>query len=281
MKMNEVDQFDGTCGRVTPDDCRTYCKDGMVMFNGLFSDGELDILSKEINQLKKMEHPGRVVEERTGAVRALNGPHLNSKILNSIVTLDRVLNIAKTLLNDEVYLYQFKVNFKEPFDGEVWEWHQDFPFWHFEDGMPKADSINVCIFLDEVTEFNGPLILMPGTQKLGMIEKGRYEDCVRDSDWSSDFGTKLKFSLDRDVVSELAAEFDMIAPKGVRGSAMAFNPNTVHGSSSNMSPFERRMLIITYNSIGNAPDQSRIWRPEFVVGRDVRALRSVRSSLFE
>lgn len=279
--MNEIDQYNSHCERVAPDQRNAYHEDGVLILDNLFSDEEINLLSEEVNRLKELEHPGRVIEERTGAVRALNGPHLSSEILSSVVTLDRMLDIAKVLLKDDVYLYQFKVNFKEPFDGEIWEWHQDFPFWHYEDGMPEAESINICVFLDEVTEFNGPLILMPGTQRLGMIRKDRYEDRIKDNNWSAGFGSKLKFSLDRDVVDELAGEFDMLAPKGPRGSAMVFSPNTVHGSAPNMSPFGRRMLIITYNSVRNAPDKGRLWRPEFVVGRDVRPLSSIRSSLFE
>jgi len=32
--------------------------------------------------------------------------------------------------------------------------------------MPEARAMNVAIFLDEVNEFNGPLMLIPGSHKL-------------------------------------------------------------------------------------------------------------------
>ena len=35
--------------------------------------------------------------------------------------------------------------------------------------------MNISIFLDDVTEFNGPLFLIPGSHKAGILEAGHDE----------------------------------------------------------------------------------------------------------
>jgi ectoine hydroxylase len=40
-----------------------------------------------------------------------------------------------------VYIYQFKINVKAAFGGDVWQWHQDYIFWRNEDGMPGTESL--------------------------------------------------------------------------------------------------------------------------------------------
>ena len=39
-----------------------------------------------------------------------------------------------------------------------------------DDLMPSSRAMNIAIFLDEVTEFNGPLLFIPGSHKKGIIE---------------------------------------------------------------------------------------------------------------
>ena len=62
-------------------------------------------------------------------------------------------------------MHQFKINGKAAFDGDVWQWHQDYGTWMNDDLMPNARAMNVAIFLDEVNEFNGPLMFIPGSHK--------------------------------------------------------------------------------------------------------------------
>src|SRR3546814_9383263 len=59
-------------------------------------------------------------------------------------------------------MHQFKINAKAAFDGEVWQWHQDFGTWHRDDEMPEPRAMNIALFLDEVSAVNGPLMFIPG-----------------------------------------------------------------------------------------------------------------------
>ena len=58
---------------------------------------------------------------------------------------------------------------KEAFGGDIWQWHYDFATHHREDGVPKPLALNLHIFLDEVSEFNGPLWFVRGSHRHGPV----------------------------------------------------------------------------------------------------------------
>ena len=66
-------------------------------------------------------------------------------------------------------MHQFKINAKAPFDGDVWQWHQDYGTWKRDDGMPEARAMNISVFLDEVYPYNGPLMFIPKSHKRGTL----------------------------------------------------------------------------------------------------------------
>jgi ectoine hydroxylase len=53
---------------------------------------------------------------------------------------------------------------------------------------------------------------------------------------------------------------------------MVFHANLFHGSGVNMSPFDRRVIFISYNSVNNRPERTRPPRPEFLAARDLSPL---------
>ena len=74
---------------------------------------------------------------------------------------------VEQLFGEKIYMHQFKINGKAAFDGDVWQWHQDYGTWKTDDDMPEARAMNVAIFLDEVNEFNGPLMFIPRQPQAG------------------------------------------------------------------------------------------------------------------
>ena len=57
-----------------------------------------------------------------------------------------------------------------------------------------------------------------------------------------------------------------VAPKGTPGSVIFADPNIIHGSAPNISPWGRAMISLTLNSVENKHRGSR--RPEWVVMND-------------
>jgi len=219
--------------------------------------------------LSEQDPPGIVRERDTGLVRALHGCHLTNATFDRLTRLPKMLGPVEQALEGQVYVYQFKINFKMAFGGDVWKWHQDFIYWLKEDGMPSSSCMNVLIFLDDVNEFNGPLLLIPRSHHHGLIEV-RMSTGNGAGDWRESFSVDLKYALDKGTIARLVEESSIVAPKGPRGSVLFFHPNLVHGSAPNISPFDRTVLIVTYNHVGNVPAATARPRPEFIVSRDSR-----------
>ena len=44
---------------------------------------------------------------------------------------------VEQVFGEKLYMHQFKINAKAKFDGDVWQWHQDYGTWLRDDGMPS------------------------------------------------------------------------------------------------------------------------------------------------
>jgi len=65
-------------------------------------------------------------------------------------------------------------------------------------------------------------------------------------------------------VAWLIERYGVVSCKGRSGSVLFFHPNVVHGSGNNMSPFNRTLILVTYNSTTNVPHFPEKRRPEFL-----------------
>ena len=138
--------------------------------------------------------------------------------------------------------------------------------------------MSAAIFLDEVTEFNGPLLLIPGSHRAGVIDTSAKQTVLADhyadddgSDrpsWISNLTADLKYSLGKDEISRLVQTNGIEAPKGPAGTVLLFDANIAHASTNNISPFDRVVTLITFNSVENIPVDVPNPRPEFLVSRD-------------
>ena len=116
------------------------------------------------------------------------------------------------IFGEALYMHQFKINGKMAFDGDVWQWHQDYGTWMNDDLMPDRRAMNVAIFLDEVNEFNGPLMFIPGSHKQGVI------DAQHDITTTS----YPLWTIDNDAIAQLVEraggkDGGIVAPKGPAG----------------------------------------------------------------
>lgn len=262
--------------RLSPKQLKTYENEGFLLIREYFSQAEVSLMKAELPDLFSEDSPRRVLEKDSKVVRSVYGSHTTNEVFRRLSQHPRVVEPAMQILGSDVYVYQLKINAKAAFGGDIWEWHQDYVFWRKEDGMPAARVLNATIFLDEVHEFNGPMLIIPGTQKEGVIDVPAHNSlpsAYSDSPaWISNLTADLKYSLAKDTVARMVTEHGIVAPKGPAGSVLFFHGNLVHGSVPNMSPFDRALTIITYNSTENIPVTTKEPRPEFLVSRDQRPL---------
>jgi ectoine hydroxylase len=264
--------------RMTKEQLQFYEDEGFLLLENQFSPVEIAVMKAELPRLFDEDSPSRVVEKEGGTTRSVYGSHLVNNIFGRLTRHPRLIEPVKQIIPDEVYVYQFKINAKAAFRGDLWAWHQDYIFWRDEDGMPAPQVTSVAIFLDDVTEFNGPLFLIPGSHREGVIEVAAHDQLRAGTnglgtynnspEWISNLTADLKYSLDTDKVAGLVQRYGIVAPKGKAGCALFFHGNLVHASTINISPFSRAVVIITYNSVQNVPRPVDKPRPEFLVSRE-------------
>ena len=72
--------------------------------------------------------------------------------------------------------------------------------------------------------------------------------------------------LDNATITRLVAEGGIVSPKGPAGSVILFHGNLVHGSPSNMSPFDRTIVYLSLCHVDNHIRQFK--RPAWIAHRD-------------
>jgi len=246
------------------DDYRAW---GYILRERLFAPAELECIRAEVDGSGQFQPAIMVREDLADSVRSVYGGYDSSPTLCRLIEDSRLAESAMCLLGNAVYVYQFKVNMKQAFVGDIWPWHQDFAFWRHLDGMPEPDAVTAALFLDDVTEFNAPMFCVPGSHRSGLYQAEQFSGQTSAADLEKqelDVSNRLRFTLPDVVVSALVAAHGLTSVTAPRGSVLFFHPNLVHASGVNLSPFHRRQVFITYNSIENAlPEKSA--RPGYLV----------------
>ena len=246
--------------KLTEAQLREFDHEGYVFLPNVFSRAEADMLNEEAHRIFAMQRE-EVWRESNGVVaRTAFAAHTYSEPYRRLGRHPRLIGPVEQLVDGRVYMHQFKINAKAAFDGEIWQWHQDYGTWKADDGMPEARAMNLAVFVDEVNEFNGPLYFIPKSHKKGAIEAKHDLTTTSYPLWV----------IDNDVIAKLVKQGGIVAPKGPAGSAIFFHGTLVHGSPPNMSPWDRQIIYVTYNSVQNAI--TRYKRPAHIAHRDFTPL---------
>lgn len=248
-------------------DILTYQHDGVLVLPDLFSHAEVDTLRTAFERDARLPGEYRVTEANGVDVRAVYASHMRQEEYRVLIRSSRLLYPAQQLIGPDIYLYQFKINAKAPFGGDSWAWHQDYVAWKIADNIPGPNLINVVIFLDDVNEFNGPIIFVPGSHTDGPVRVARNDEHRSDQHLDPD-----DIALTPAEMAYLIDRHGLISPKGGPGTVVLFHPEIVHGSAANMSSFPRRLIIATYNHVRNTPRPVGEPRPEYLVCRDTKPL---------
>ena len=116
--------------------------------------------------------------------------------------------------------------------------------------------MNLLILLDEVTEFNGPLVFIKGSHTHGPVPATLDTETTSYPLWV----------VDNETVSNLVDNGALVSAKGPPGTVLIFGDSLVHGSSINMSPWPRMIFSLILNPVSNA--LTRHQRPEHQHHRD-------------
>ncbi len=226
--------------RLTEAQMKQFQEEGWLFLPELFSAEEIEVLREESAAVLSSNRP-EIWREKSGAPRTAFAAHTYNDAFALLGRHPRLIEPVEQVFGEKLYMHQYKINAKAKFDGDVWQWHQDYGTWLRDDGMPEPRAMNISVFLDEVYPYNGALMLVPRSQHHGNLAAGH------------DLGTTSYplWTLDNATVEKLVAEGGIVAPTGKPGGVMMFNGNLVHGSAGNITPFSRRIVYLTLNAVSN------------------------------
>jgi ectoine hydroxylase len=247
--------------KLRPDLIERFDRDGYLFFPGLFTGAEMQPMLDAVPGLYARREAYNVREKGSDAVRTNFAAHLVSEPFARLARHPRMVEPVQDLLGEALYMHQFKINGKLAFEGDVWQWHQDYGTWKNDDLMPTERAMNVAIFLDDVNEFNGPLMFIPGSHRKGVI------DAKHDLTTTS----YPLWTVDNALIAQLVERAGgknggIVSPKGPAGSMILFHSCLVHASTSNLSPCNRVSVYLSLCAVSN--HIRRFKRPEYIAQRD-------------
>ena len=248
--------------QLTTEQLERFHHDGFLVIEGVFGRDETNRLRARLPDLFCEDTPANIREKASGEVRTAMALHERDALYAEIVRDPRLVEPAEQLSGEPVYIQQVKVNVKSAFSGEVWQWHYDFATHHSEDGAPEPHALNLHVFLDDVTEFNGPLYFIPGSHRRGPAPASLDTETTSYPLWV----------VAPRHVADLVERGGIVSATGPAGTALIFGDCLVHASPNNMSPWDRPIFSVIYNPVSNALTRHR--RPDYIHHRDTRPVKT-------
>ncbi len=204
---------------------------GFAVIDDLLESYEVENLIAELSR-------SRLPRSRAGLRHALRHPAIAALAKNS-----QLLAIAQEILGREALPFRATLFDKSPTSNWLVVWHQDTALplrnrrevpgwgpWSVKDGVIYAHApagalcgvLALRIHLDDSTEDNGPLRVLPGSQKNGVLSD--------------------------DAIHEFAARVPAVNCLIPKRGILAMRPLLVHSSSQSRGESSRRVIHIEYSS---------------------------------
>ncbi|MCE2475979.1 MAG: phytanoyl-CoA dioxygenase family protein [Alphaproteobacteria bacterium] len=236
--------------------------EGYLFLPEVFTPQEAGLLHTGADEVFAMQRE-EVWRESSGVARTAFAAHEYHETFRRLGRHPRLIGPVMQILGGPVYMHQFKVNAKAAFNGEVWQWHQDFGTWHRDDEMPEPRAMNIAVFIDDVTAANGPLLMIPRSHSHGVVSATHDKQTTSYPLWS----------LSEEKVTELADQGGCVAPTGPGGSVLLFSSLMVHASPPNISPLSRNIVYLSLSHVDN--HIRRFQRPAWVAHRDFDPIQAL------
>ena len=222
-----------TGGRLTDDQVAFYHEHGYVVVENLLTErqlaqarGETEAILAKAGSVRENGDVYDLEDTHTAErprVRRIKSPHTLSKVFWDLVRAPKAIAAAVRLLGPDIRLRGSKMNMKAAGFGASVEWHQDWAFYpHTND-----DLLAVGVMLDDMTEDNGPLMVMPGSHRGPIFDhhdRGYFCGALDAKASGLDFSKAVRLT----------------APAG---SISLHHVRLVHGSEVNRSGDGRRLLL--------------------------------------
>lgn len=157
--------------------------------------------------------------------------------------------IAKSILSEDVYMHQSRINFKAGRDANGWNWHSDFETWHSKDGMPGMNCLTAMVAIDDNSLSNGCLYVLPKSHSV-------FVSCpkIGDVNPENEFSEQTEGVPSDEVIKELCDRLGVMptAIECKKGDLLLFDCNTLHYSGANNTDDKRTNVYFVFNAVSNA-----------------------------
>ena len=251
--------------RIDPALAEDYRRKGYICVPGLLNPKEVGVLNAATERVVGIDGP-QVMREKNGLPHVIYGMHLLDPRMSTLARHPKLVGICEQLLGKQIYVHQSRVNAKQT-GGAIVNWHQDFGTYHRVDGVPRPDGIMIAVFLDDVMDYNAPLMAVPGSHVEGVVSEASTETEAEDRDRAS----KYRYDITMKRMSQLIDRYGLEHITGPAGSVVFMNMQVVHGSTVNITPLRRVILYLNVCTIDNCGTSFN--RPEYLAARDFSAIR--------
>ncbi len=261
--------------KLTDTQIKFYKDQGYLIVENIFSKEEINTLKESAKIFEELKFSPNVICEKNGSIRSVFSPNNKVDSYDWLCKQKRLVEPARQLIGNDVYMYQFKLNNKKALSDECWEWHQDFPYWHLDDGVRFPDMVSIMILFQDTTILHGALLFIPKSHKDGVVdfEEKKHLQIRKNENKKNNLinslNNDLKYTVKKDLI--ISNEENIAVGEGGIGTCIFFHPNLFHASNSNLSPIDRNTAIITYNDIENLPSNQD--RPDFLCSRNYDAIK--------
>jgi len=220
-----------------------YDEQGYLVFPELLDASELAALRRALNEvlaesvgLTESTDKFSIVPSDSGqqpVVRRIFNPIAHHRTFYDLVFNPKIVDVVEQLIGPNIQLHHTKLNLKPPSRQARFEWHQDYPFFPHT----NFDLLAVMIMIDDSTEENGCLTIIPGSHKWGP----RNHLFARDGAFSSQLE-------DKHVVEDPSRWKRVPVPAG---GMEIHHCNMLHSSGPNRGDKPRSAIIIQYRAGDN------------------------------
>jgi len=210
-----------------------YNEKGFIVVEAIYSEDDIARMREALDGLIESargltEHTSVIDLEPTHTpekprVRRIKEPFKNHPVFNEMAHHPSLIQALIRLIGPDLRLHGSKINLKAATFGSPVEWHQDWAFYpHTND-----DVLAVGVMLDDMTEENGPLMLISGSHRgptFDHHQDGRFIGAMDPENCAIDFGTAESVT-------------------GKAGDCSFHHVRAVHGSGENTSGKDRRLLL--------------------------------------
>ena len=228
---------------LTNEQIKSYKENGYVLVKGFFTTDQTKAAGDWLRSQDQESLARTFTDQEPGVKLAVyQNVHNEESPISKLANDERVLRFASELMEDEAYIWSSKVNLKAAWCGTVEYYHQDYAYWKGR-GYDNLEMLTCTIFVDDHSVNNGGLHVIPKTHKIGYIEHNRFIN----------INGLSKSMISPEKLTELHSEFGLDAIDAKAGDVLFFSAGLIHGSSHNISPDPRMIILSQMNTKGNVP----------------------------